>query len=145
MAGSRLKEDQHQRLPKTTRQSPGKHSHPETHPRTESQRSIVNKITSLTAASRYHPELRLCCHPQEPPTHFKGSSWSLSMLSASLSGSPRHVCSTVIGSCSPSLQLSSSEERGALRDGARPHSPPGGEFALFRAKKRLFLPSRDVE
>lgn len=44
-------------------------------------------------------------------TYFRGSSWSLSMLSASLSGSPLHVWSTVMGSCSPSLQLSSSEAR----------------------------------
>lgn len=78
------------------------------------------------------------------------------MLSASLSGSPRHVCSTVIGSCSPSLQLSSSEERGALRDRARPRGsrsstarhrrcsapqPPEGEFALLRATRGSSSPA----
>lgn len=43
------------------------------------------------------------------PAYFKGSSWSLSMLSASLSGSPLHVWSSRRGpGSSSSLKLSSS-------------------------------------
>lgn len=95
---------------------------------TPDNRDTINAIPSFTQlpAPRRAPRLPTPRGDRQHPTHFRGSSWSLSMLSASLSGSPRHVWSTVSGSCSPSLQLSSSGESSGAEWRARPAASAQG-------------------